>query len=113
MRVFRLSRIKDKVSYATKAEHDFPTPEDFDPWGYARRADWQLGEPDGTAQVWISERIAWLIERDFGRYGSMEKVAQVGLPVAGRLAPRPRPGSRVHDRVRAAAPAGRLGAGPR
>src|SRR5215208_2353093 len=45
MRVFRLSRIKDKVSYATKAEHDFPTPEGFDPWGYAHRADWQLGDP--------------------------------------------------------------------
>ena len=31
MRVFRLSRIKDKVSYATKAEHDFTAPDDFDP----------------------------------------------------------------------------------
>jgi proteasome accessory factor C len=78
MRVFRLSRIKDKVSYATKAEHDFSAPDDFDPWSYAHRADWQLGEPTGTARVWISERIAWLIERDFGRYGSMEKVAKSG-----------------------------------
>lgn len=76
MRVFRLSRIRDKVSYATKAEHDFPTPADFDPWSYAHRADWQLGDPIGTAGIWISERIAWLIERDFGRYGSIEKVAK-------------------------------------
>jgi proteasome accessory factor BC len=78
MRVFRLSRIKDKVSYATKAEHDFSAPEGFDPWSYARRADWQLGEPSGTARIWISERIAWLIERDFGRYGSTEKVTKSG-----------------------------------
>ena len=48
------------------------------------RADWQLGEPDGTAQVWISERIAWLVERDFGRYGDVEPVARVGQAVAGR-----------------------------
>jgi predicted DNA-binding transcriptional regulator YafY len=77
-RVFRLSRIKDKVSYATKAEHDFSAPEDFDPWSYAKRADWQLGEPVGTAKIWVSERIAWLIERDFGRYGSTEKLTQSG-----------------------------------
>ncbi len=78
MRVFRLSRIIDKVSYATKAEHDFTTPEDFDPWAYARRADWQLGETEATAQVWISERIAWLVERDFGSHGSFEALTQSG-----------------------------------
>ncbi len=78
MRVFRLSRIKDKVSYASKAEHDFTTPEDFDPWAYARRADWQLGEPEGTADVWISERIAWLVERDFGQHGDFAPVTQSG-----------------------------------
>ncbi len=74
LRVFRLSRIREKISYATKAEHDFNTPEDFDPWRYAHRADWQLGDPEGTAEVWISDRIAWLVERDFGRYGTAQKV---------------------------------------
>ena len=44
IRVFRLSRIRGKVSYATKAEHDFHRPADFDPRAYANRADWQLGE---------------------------------------------------------------------
>ena len=44
IRVFRLSRIRGKVSYATKAEHDFRRPADFDPRAYANRADWQLGE---------------------------------------------------------------------
>jgi len=78
MRVFRLSRITDKVSYATKAEHDFQPPADFDPWSYARRADWQLGEETGTARIWVSERVSWLIERDFGRYGRMEQVQKSG-----------------------------------
>jgi proteasome accessory factor BC len=71
IRVFRLSRIRGKVGYATKAEHDFQRPADFDPRGYANRIDWQFGDPVGTAEVWIGRRIAWQIERHFGRYGEM------------------------------------------
>jgi predicted DNA-binding transcriptional regulator YafY len=71
IRVFRLSRIRGKVAYATKAEHDFKRPTDFDPRSYATRADWQFGEPVGEAEVWISERIAWQVERHFGRFGSI------------------------------------------
>ena len=73
IRVFRLSRIRGKVSYATKAEHDFRRPTDFDPRAYANRADWQLGEERGVAEVLISERIAWQIERHFGRYGEIRE----------------------------------------
>ena len=51
IRVFRLSRIRGKVSYATKAEHDFHRPADFDPRAYANRADWQLGEERGIAEI--------------------------------------------------------------
>jgi predicted DNA-binding transcriptional regulator YafY len=72
LRVFRLSRIRGKVAYATKAEHDFKRPTDFDPRPYAKRAAWQFGEPQGTAEVWISERIAWQIERHFGHFGAVE-----------------------------------------
>jgi proteasome accessory factor BC len=71
VRVFRLSRIRNKVSYATKAEHDFRRPDDFDPRAYANRADWQLGDERGVAEVAISERIAWQVERHFGRYGEI------------------------------------------
>ncbi len=71
IRVFRLSRIRGKVSYATKAEHDFRRPADFDPRSYANRADWQLGEEQGVAEILISERIAWQVERHFGRYGEI------------------------------------------
>ena len=75
IRVFRLSRIRGKVSYATKAEHDFRRPADFDPRAYANRADWQLGEELGVAEILISERIAWQIERHFGRYGEIRGAA--------------------------------------
>jgi proteasome accessory factor C len=71
IRVFRLSRIRGKVSYATKAEHDFKRPADFDPRIFAARADWQRGEERGVAEILISERIAWQIERHFGDCGEM------------------------------------------
>jgi proteasome accessory factor C len=76
VRVFRLSRITGKVSYASKAEHDFSPPEDFDRRDYASRANWQMGELEGTAQVFVRERIAWLVERDFGKYGTLRKVTK-------------------------------------
>jgi proteasome accessory factor C len=88
IRVFRLSRIRGKVSYATKAEHDFHRPPDFDPRSYANRADWQLGEERGVARVLVSERIAWQIERHFGRYGEVRDPSELegaeaeGLDVA-------------------------------
>src|ERR1700751_3201348 len=58
IRVFRLSRIRGKGSYAPKAEPAFRRPADFDPRDYANRADWQLGEEHGTAEIQVSERIA-------------------------------------------------------
>jgi predicted DNA-binding transcriptional regulator YafY len=70
VRVFRLSRIRGKVAFATKAEHDFQRPQDFDPRAYASRIQWQFGEPRGEAEVWVSSRIAWQLERHFSRYGS-------------------------------------------
>lgn len=71
IRVFRLSRIRGKVAYASKAEHDFQRPEEFDPRAYANRMQWQFGEPVGTAEVRVGEKIGWQIERHFGRYGEM------------------------------------------
>jgi predicted DNA-binding transcriptional regulator YafY len=86
VRVFRLSRIRGKVSYATKAEHDFAPPEDFDRRDYASRADWQMGEIDGAGRVFLRERIAWLVERDFGGYGQLRKVTKEdSLPGRGAV----------------------------
>jgi proteasome accessory factor BC len=86
VRVFRLSRIRAKVSYATKAEHDFAPPEDFDRRDYASRSDWQMGEIGGTGRVFLRERIAWLVERDFGAYGNLRKpTKQDGVPGRGAI----------------------------
>jgi proteasome accessory factor BC len=83
VRVFRLSRIRGKVSYATKAEHDFPAPEDFDRRDYGSRADWQMGEMKDSAKIFVRERIAWLVERDFGRFGEL-RPARKGDRAPGR-----------------------------
>jgi proteasome accessory factor BC len=86
VRVFRLSRIQGKVGYASKAEHDFSPPEDFDRRDYGSRADWQLGEAKGTAKIFIRERIAWLIERDFGTYGELRAAKKAdGAPGKGHV----------------------------
>ncbi|MHB1837626.1 MAG: helix-turn-helix transcriptional regulator, partial [Solirubrobacteraceae bacterium] len=78
IRVFRLSRIQGKVGYATKAEHDFQKPADFDPRAYANRIQWQFGDPVGTAEVWVSSRIAWQIERHFSQFGEFEPAGDEG-----------------------------------
>jgi predicted DNA-binding transcriptional regulator YafY len=78
LRVFRLSRIRGKVAYATKAEHDFRRPTDFDPRAYANLAAWQFGEIAGSAEIRIAERIAWLLERHFGRYGEIREIEGSG-----------------------------------
>jgi proteasome accessory factor C len=73
VRVFRLSRIRGKVAYATKAEHDFQRPSDFDPRLYAGRTPWQLGDPVGTAEIHVSDDVAWYVERQFGAYGELRE----------------------------------------
>jgi proteasome accessory factor C len=79
LRVFRLSRIQGKVAYATKAEHDFKgRPETFDPRSYANRAEWQFGDASETAEIRISDRIAWQIERHFGRFGEVQALGVGG-----------------------------------
>src|SRR3954454_7687226 len=86
VRVFRLSRIQGKVGYASKAEHDFSPPENFDRRDYGQRADWQLGETSGRAQIFVRDRIAWLIERDFGAYGELRAAKKAdGAPGKGSV----------------------------
>jgi proteasome accessory factor BC len=86
VRVFRLSRIQGKVGYASKAEHDFSPPENFDRRDYGQRADWQLGETRGRAQIFVRDRIAWLIERDFGTYGELRPAKKAdGAPGKGSV----------------------------
>ena len=78
LRVFRLSRIRGKVAYATKAEHDFRRAADFDPRAYALLGPWQFGEMVGTAEIRVAERVAWQLERHFGRFGQIVAIEGSG-----------------------------------
>jgi proteasome accessory factor C len=73
VRMFKLSRIRGKVAYATKAEHDFQRPADFDPREFAGRTPWQLGDRVGSAEIWVSDDVAWYVERQFGAYGELRE----------------------------------------
>ena len=79
VRVFRVSRIRGKVGYSSKAEHDFNRPDDFDPREYATRTDWQLGDPVGRARIWLSDRIDWLALRHFGHAGEVSEAEGGGV----------------------------------
>ena len=79
LRVFRVSRIRGKVGYSSKAEHDFNRPEDFNPREYATRTDWQLGDPVGRARIWLSDRIDWLALRHFGHAGDVTETEDGGV----------------------------------
>ena len=50
VRVFRLSRIQGKVGYASKAEHDFSPPEDFDRRDYGQPRRLAAGRDPGHAR---------------------------------------------------------------
>src|SRR3954462_14167539 len=79
LRVFRLSRIRGKVAYATKAEHDFKRPRDFDPRSFANRAEWQYGDEVGTARIRVSDRLGWQVERHHGRFGEVTPADDGGI----------------------------------
>ena len=102
VRVFRLSRIRGKVSYATKAEHDFTAPEDFDRRDYAQRADWQMGEIQGTR-----EGLPARADRLAGR-ARLRPPRRRSASRARRRRQGPRDGLR--DRVRLRPPADLVGA---
>ncbi len=71
-RIFRLSRIEGRITFKTRAEHDFPAPQDFDLSRYRDRAPWQLEGAEQTATIALTPTIAWWVEQMFGAYGTTE-----------------------------------------
>ena len=69
IRTFRLSRLRSRVTFATRAPHDFSPPPDFTLDDYLDRPAWQLGEPVGRATVRVAADMAWWVEAHFSRCG--------------------------------------------
>ncbi len=72
IRIFRLDRIEGKIRNATKKAHDFKRPADFDVHDYLNLEPWQLGPAKGTAQISLSPRIGWQVERELAHCGSFQ-----------------------------------------
>ena len=75
LRCFRLSRIEGRITFKTRAEHDFPPPSEVDLSRYRDRAPWQLADPVATAVVDLSPTIAWWVDQMFGQQGEFEERA--------------------------------------
>ncbi len=71
IRTFRLSRLRSRVSFATRAPHDFAAPAGFSIDDYLDRPPWQLGETAGSATVRVSADMAWWVEAHFSRCGTI------------------------------------------
>jgi len=71
-RIFRLSRIEGRITFKTRAEHDFAAPRDFDVSRYRDRAPWQLDDDRREATIVLSPIVAWWVEQMFGTYGTCE-----------------------------------------
>ena len=116
-RMFRLSRIEGRITFKTRAEHDFPAPQDFDLSRYRDRAPWQLDGADRTATIALTPTIAWWVEQMFGAYGetaiSADGAGVYTTPYgnrarAGGVDPRPRaPRPRCSTRPTCATPSSR------
>lgn len=75
LRCFRLSRIQGRITFKTRAEHDFPPPREVDLSRYRDRAPWQLADAVGTAVIALSPTIAWWVDQMFGNQGEFEELA--------------------------------------
>jgi proteasome accessory factor C len=73
IRTFRLSRIRSRVTYASRAPHDFPAPDDFDIGAYRDRPPWQLGGSRATARIRVAPSMAWWVEAHYAPCGAIER----------------------------------------
>ncbi|MGZ4198999.1 MAG: WYL domain-containing protein [Thermoleophilia bacterium] len=71
IRTFRLSRLRSRVVFATRAPHDFAPPAHFSIDDYLDRPPWQLGEPVGSATVRVTADMAWWVVAHFTRCGTI------------------------------------------
>ena len=78
-RTFRLSRIRSRVTHATRAPHDFDVPKDFDIGAYRDRPSWQLAKPMGTARIRVAPEMAWWVEAHWGHCGAIERLDDGGI----------------------------------
>jgi proteasome accessory factor BC len=71
-KMFRVSRIRGEIRFATRRERDFRVPADFDADEYRGRPPWQVGDLVGEARIRVAPNTAWWVERLYGDRGRLE-----------------------------------------
>jgi proteasome accessory factor BC len=81
-RTFKLSRIRSRVTHATRAPHDFTVPESFDLTAYRDRPAWQLAESRATARIRVAPAMAWWVAAHWAHCGTVEPQADGSIVYA-------------------------------
>ena len=71
VRTFRLSRIRSRISHATKAPHDFAPPASFTLAAYRDRPAWQLDGRPHQALIRVSSSMAWWVQAHYSHCGTV------------------------------------------
>jgi proteasome accessory factor BC len=71
-KMFRVSRIRGEIRFATRRERDFRIPVDFDADEYRGRPPWQVGDSAGEARIRVAPNTGWWVERLYGDRGRLE-----------------------------------------
>ena len=64
-RMFRLSRIRGTVEFASKKPRDFEVPDSYDPGRYRSRPSWLLDSPVGTVTLRADASLGWWLARTY------------------------------------------------
>ena len=72
IRVFKLRRIRGRIRYLDKKEHNFDTPADFRARDYLNLEPWRLGPARGAARIEFSPRYGWWSNNNIARCGKLE-----------------------------------------
>ena len=78
-RTFRLSRVRSRVTHATRAPHDFAIPDGFDLSAYRDRPAWQLAEPRAIARIRVTAAMAWWVAAHWSHCGTVEPQEDGGI----------------------------------
>jgi len=72
VRIFKLRRIRGRITYLDKKDHDFEIPTGFRAEDYVNLKPWQLGPVSGVAEIRFSPRFAWWARNNYAGCGEFE-----------------------------------------
>ncbi|MHB8792542.1 MAG: WYL domain-containing protein [Thermoleophilia bacterium] len=71
LRLFKLRRIRGRIRYLNKSDHNFAVPDDFQAEEWRDLQPWQLGPRQGVAEIRFSPRYSWWAGNNFGHCGEL------------------------------------------